>query len=132
VVIARAGTRAVSAGVFFHDGKKAVFKFGASDDRYGHVRGSNLVMWQAIRWLAENGFAELDFGRTSLENEGLRRFKLGWDSSESFSAYYKYDFRRARFIADRDHASGWHARAFSVLPNPLARWIGALVYRRLA
>lgn len=132
VVTARLGARAIAAAVFFRFGNKAVYKFGASDERVQHWRGNNLVMWEAIRHLSREGSAELDFGRTSLGNEGLRAFKLGWGTSESRLDYSKYDFASDSFVADRDHASGWHTRIFNRLPSPLARWVGAALYARLA
>ena len=36
-----------------------------------------------IRWACENGYRELDFGRTDLEQDGLREFKRGWGAEES-------------------------------------------------
>ena len=64
----------VGAAVFFHFGKKALFKFGASDLRYQHLRMNNLIMWEAIKWYANNGYESFCFGRTEMENIGLRQF----------------------------------------------------------
>jgi hypothetical protein len=132
VVVATIGRKPIAAAVFLHQGTKAVYKFGASDERFQHVRGNNLVMWEAIRWLAGHGCTELDFGRTSIANEGLRRYKLSWGATESRINYYKYDFRTQRFVKERDRASGWYTRLFALLPSPISRWIGALLYSRLA
>jgi hypothetical protein len=132
VMIARLFGKPVAAAIYFHFGRKAIYKFGASDDRFQEVRGNNLVMWEAIRRLAAHGFASLNLGRTSLANEGLRRFKLSWGASESRVDYYKYDFRRGSFAEDRDRATGWQTRIFQLLPNSVFRWVGALLYPRLA
>jgi CelD/BcsL family acetyltransferase involved in cellulose biosynthesis len=132
VVLARADKRVVAAAVFFQFGKKAIYKFGASDDRFQQLRANNLVFWKAIQALAENGVVELDFGRTSLGNEGLRRFKLGWGSQESRLDYFKYDFRSKRFAKGCDRASGWQTRVMGVLPRVMCRWVGTMFYRRLA
>ena len=53
VVLAQQGRTPVAAAVFFHMGKKAVYKFGASDERHQDLRGNNLVMWEAIQFLAQ-------------------------------------------------------------------------------
>ncbi len=132
VVIARAAGEAIAAAVFFHFGTKAIYKFGASDERFQHLRGNNVAMWEAIRWLAGHGFTELDFGRTSLDNEGLRRFKLGWGTSESRIDYAKYDFAAQRFVKDRDQTSGWHTHVFRLLPMPVSRCLGTVLYHRTA
>jgi hypothetical protein len=132
VVVARIGRTAIAAAVFLRLGTKAVYKFGASDERFQHLRGNNLVMWEGIRWLARHGCRELDFGRTSMAREGLRRFKLSWGASESRIDYYKYDCRTGRLVEDRDQAAGWHTRVFALLPGPISRALGALLYSRLA
>ena len=132
IALARQDGVPVAAGVYFHLGTKAVYKFGASDERFQNVRGSNLVMWEAIKWLAENGFTELNFGRTSLANEGLRKFKLGWGSEEYRLSYSKYDFRKRAFVREIDRAAGWHNRFFALMPIPLSRWAGAFLYKHIA
>jgi len=131
VVLAREADRVIAAAMFFQFGNRAIYKFGASDDRFQRLRANNLVFWKAICALADSGVAGLDFGRTSLDNEGLRRFKLGWGSRESRVDYFKYDFRRNGFAKDCDRASGWHTRVFNVLPRPVCRWAGAMLYGRL-
>ena len=82
VVTASAGSLCVAAAIFFHFDKKAFYKFSASDERWQQFRGNNLIIWEGIRFLSQNGAATLHFGRTSLENDGLRRFKLTWGSVE--------------------------------------------------
>ncbi len=132
VVLARNGRTAVAGAVFFHIGKRAIFKFGASDGRFQHLRANNLVMWEAVRWYATHGFDELDFGRTSLDNEGLRSFKLGWGTQERSIEYVRYDRRSGGFVTVKDEAFGWHNRVFRALPGPVLRCIGAGLYRHMA
>lgn len=131
VAIARLESRAVAASVFFHLGKRAIYKFGASDERQQHLRANNLVMWEAISWFARQGFESLHFGRTSLGNDGLRRFKLGWGSEEETLSYYRFDLRRHRWLTGTDRASGWHNRFFRLLPILPNRILGALLYPHL-
>ena len=132
VVIARQGKIPVAGAVFFHHGRTAIYKFGASDEAYQHLRANNLVMWRAIQHYAREGYASLDFGRTSLDNAGLRKFKLGWGTQEERIDYYRYERARAGFITVRDEASGWHNRLFRALPLPLSRLAGSLLYRHIA
>ncbi len=81
----------IGAAVFFHFGKKAMFKFGASDLNYQRLRMNNLIMWEAIKWYSTNGYESFCFGRTDMENVGLRRFKQGWGTKEYLIKYFKYD-----------------------------------------
>lgn len=132
VSLARVNGKPVAGSVFFLHRRRALYKFGASDERFQQLRGSNLQMWEAMRWLIRHGYEELDFGRTSLANAGLRRFKLGWAAKEKVISYAKYDMRRSMFVTDMDRGIGWYNRWFSMLPVPLLRWVGSWVYRHMA
>lgn len=131
LVLAKIGPVAVAGAVFFYEGKKAIYKFAASDEAGQRACGNNLVMWEAIRWLAGQGCAELDFGRTSVENEGLRRFKAGWGSREETVEYVKYDLSAQRFRVDKDRAAGWHNQIFRKMPMVLLRAAGTVLYRQM-
>ncbi len=122
----------VAGAIFLHNGKTALYKFGASDERFQHLRPNNLVMWLAIKWHAARGFETLDFGRTSLGNAGLRRFKLGWGTDERLIEYFKFDRFAGRFVSSPDRSSGWHTPLFRLLPIALARLLGAALYRHAA
>ena len=132
VVSARFQGQVVASAIFFHAGPEAIFKFGASDVDFQHLRVNNLVMWQAIQWHAQNGATSLHFGRTSIANEGLRRFKLGWGTREQQIHYYKFDLRKEAFVTQADDAFGWHGLVFRALPIYLSRWTGSMLYRHVA
>jgi hypothetical protein len=126
------GMEPLAALVFFYFGERAIYKFGASNEKYLNLRANNLAMWQGICWLANRGFRELHFGRTSLCNEGLRRYKLGWGAVERRLDYWCYDLRKNAFVAEQDRAGGWHNRVFRALPLPVSRWMGAALYPHLS
>ena len=109
-----------------------MYKYGASNLAFQNLRANNLVMWEAIRWLVRNGFETLNFGRTSAQNDGLRRFKLGWGTSEYPISYQKFDYGTNRFVAKRDEADGWHNAVFRRLPIWLSKLAGAFLYRHWA
>ncbi len=124
------GERPVSAAVFFHFGKNALYKFGASDRQFLEVRGNNLIMWEAIKHFSAAGFQRLSFGKTDLQNSGLRRFKSGWGAREGRIVYSRFNFQKKSFSKEqpgREH--GWHNRLFKIMPVPIARWMGAALYR---
>lgn len=132
IVLASAGARPVAGAFFFHFGKQALYKFGASDEAFQHLRPNNLVMWRALEWHARMGFSTIDLGRTSLENEGLRRFKLGWGARERKIDYAHFDCRKGAYIEVRDLSCGWYNRLFKHIPPSLARAAGMLAYRHVA
>ena len=132
IVLAHQGGLPVAGAVFFHFGHQAIYKFGASDETKQQLRANNLVMWHAIQRCAREGLTHLDLGRTSLTNDGLRKFKLGWGAQEQRIDYLRYDLRQSAFVTARDEATGWHNRFFQALPVPISRLAGALLYRHIA
>lgn len=132
IVIARNQNYPIAASVYFQLHAYAVYKFGASDESFQQLRGPNLVMWEAIKYLARRGAKKLNFGRTSISNEGLRRFKLGWGTEEYKIEYRKYDFHRGCFVAEKDETEGWHNHLFRILPSSFSQLVGTLLYRHIA
>jgi hypothetical protein len=132
VVLARWQKVPVAGAIFFHSGDKAIYKFGASDDSFQELRGNNLMFHEAIRWLSRNGVRKLDLGRTSTNNEGLRRFKLGWNAEEVTLDYFRFCLRQMTFVPMRDEGSGWHNSIFKALPLPASRLAGEILYRHWA
>jgi hypothetical protein len=132
VVLASYLGQPVAAAMHFCSGEEAIYKFGASDEAGQHLRANNLVMWEAMRWHRRNGARKLDLGRTSLANDGLRRFKIGWAAAERKIEYFKFDLRQNGFVASRDEVAGWHTRVFRTLPVWASRLAGAALYRHWA
>jgi hypothetical protein len=132
VVLARHGQVTVAGAVFFHFGRTVIYKYGASNQELQHLRANNLVMWEAIRKYARDGFTHLDFGRTSLHNEGLRRFKLGWGTQERRIDYFRYDIKKSCFVTVREENAETLHRLYRFIPICLSRLIGALLYKHIA
>jgi len=132
IVLARWKRKPIAGAVFFHTGDTAIYKFGASDDHFLDLRGNNLVFWEGIRWFLHRGAKTLDLGRTSLHNQGLRRFKLGWNATETSIGYFRFSLKLERFIRAKDDSSGWHNHAFNALPLFASRMIGKVLYRHWA
>ena len=125
IILAKDASKTVAGAMFFHIGSTALFKFGASDERYLHLRPNNLVLWHAIQELARREIATLHLGRTTRGDEGLRRFKLGWGAAEEPIEYFRFDMRTNDWTASRDRTLGFHNALFPKLPLVLNRLLGA-------
>lgn len=132
VVLAAADGVAIAGAVFFFLGGRAIYKYGASDLGRQQLRPNNLVMWTAMKWLAHHGAGSLHLGKTALNHDGLRRFKLSLGAVEERIEYVKFDVRRSCFEVDTDQIAGWHNRVFRVLPGFLSRGAGKLLYKHWA
>jgi Acetyltransferase (GNAT) domain len=131
VITAHQGLRPVAAAIFFRFGKNALYKYGASDEKFQELRANNLVMWKGIQFLARNGAGKLHFGRTDCENEGLRRFKLSWGTEEETIDYFRVDPTGRRLLVAAPSDSGLHKKIFARLPQAVNRLAGAMIYPHL-
>ncbi|MBI2412399.1 MAG: GNAT family N-acetyltransferase [Deltaproteobacteria bacterium] len=118
----------LSASVFLSSGQKAVYKYGASLKGADETRASYLIMWEAIRRLRDDGVVSLSFGRTERTNAGLLQLKSGWGAKAEPLYYYRYDLRKMCFVTGKEAVSPSY-RPFKVLPMPVLRALGALLYR---
>ncbi len=132
LVLARRESKPVAAAVFFQWGKNALYKFGASDETLQEFRGNNIVIWEGIRFLVQQNAESLHFGRTSLDNNGLRQFKLSWGAEEKPIQYFRFEtVTGGRFSERSGRGAGFHKRIFSRLPLALNRLAGSMVYPHL-
>jgi lipid II:glycine glycyltransferase (peptidoglycan interpeptide bridge formation enzyme) len=132
VAVVRREDKPIAAAVFFHHNRKAFYKFGASDYAFQQLRPNNILLWEAIKRCADNRFDTLHLGRTSLTNEGLRRFKLGFGACEERINYCKYDFAKLSFVTEIDHSTGWFNWAFRHMPLSALRLSGEMLYPHLS
>lgn len=124
--------RVIAASVFFLFGRKAVFKYGASDPAAHMLRPNNLVMWEAVKWLRDQGCVSLNLGRTEAANQGLLQYKRCWGAVESHLDYYRFGFMENRFLAGKAAGEGPSPLAkavFRAAPTGLLKMIGRLSYR---
>lgn len=130
VILASHMRRAIAGAVFFSFRDQAIYKYGASDRRYQHLRASNLVMWEAIRSFAQEKCEELHFGRTDLDDKGLLQFKRGWGVEEEILNYHKYNLVKQRFTSNSARQRNFGV-VFRNMPSPLLNAIGAILYRHV-
>ncbi len=130
--IVRKDDRPIAAALYFQQGARAVYKFGASDVRYQEHRPNNFAMWHGIQELIRRGAEELHFGRSDVGQEGLRRFKLSWGAEESALNYYRFDLRQAGWTGESSSTVPSSANhLFRLLPLAVNRAAGALIYPHL-
>jgi CelD/BcsL family acetyltransferase involved in cellulose biosynthesis len=130
VLLASRGGVPIAGAVFLTGGRTVVYKFGASEPSSWPLRPNNLIFWDAIRWSCQNGFTTFDFGRSDLDDWGLRNFKSGWGAVEEPLVYAALGGEPPR-VGPRVGAS-LIPRLIRRGPLWLCRAIGAAAYRHAA
>ena len=131
VVSAIHSNNMVAASVFFHFGKKAIFKYGASDMKYQNLRPNNLIMWEAIKWYRNQGHETFNFGRSESDNQGLLHFKRLWGAIESPMKYFRYDCKKKIFLQNHLKARSYAKRYLARAPASLLSIAGRLLYKHI-
>jgi hypothetical protein len=121
----------IAASVFFHFGKQAMFKYGASDMKHQNLRPNNLIMWEAIKWYRNQGYETLNFGRTEFDNHGLIHFKRLWGPIERTLKYYRYDYKKKIYLQNKQRI-GFQKKIFLRTPASILRILGRLFYKHIA
>jgi len=128
VLLAYKDSQLLAGAVFLHWKRVLVYKYGASNPVYWHLRPNNLLFWDAIRWGCQHGYRLFDWGKTNPENEGLRQFKRSWGSDE----------RLLRYSVLGDHPPAASAKRYGYRflapvirrsPPWVCRALGELLYR---
>lgn len=128
VVLVKLDDKVISSGIFIGFKKIHTYKFSASHPDYLKYRPNNLMLWTAIKEAKKRGIEIFDFGRTDLDTEGLRKFKLGWATVEE-PLYYSYypkapDESKFKFVKDKIVSP-----IIRNSPKFVCRWSGELLYK---
>lgn len=120
------GQQPIAAAIFLTYNGTMTYKYGASEAGGLQKRPNNLLFSEVIRWGCESGFHALDFGRTDIDNEGLRSFKRSWGATEHRLSY--------TYVAQPEPSSepGLRDRVMSAAirrsPAMVSRLIGEALY----
>ena len=72
IVITYADSLPIGAGVFFGFEDVLTYKYSASDPEKLKLRPNHLMLWGAFQEGIKKGYKYFDFGKTEIQNEGLK------------------------------------------------------------
>lgn len=106
------------------------YKYGGSDAAQHSLGGMPFLFWQVIQDAHARGFAELDLGRSDLDQPGLAAFKDHLGAARSTLTYYRYP-KAQRHPSRADWMSRFARGTFAHLPDSALELAGRLLYRHL-
>ena len=129
VRIARKDQTPVAALLTLRFRETVVYKYGCSDERYHHLAGMPLLFWKLIEESKTEGAESLDFGRTDLGHDSLRRFKDQFGTVSQQITYLRYP---AATSTPMNIASlSRLRRVCSLMPDAVLSAAGRLAYRHI-
>lgn len=130
IVVADKTEKPISGAVVLHLRDKAMIKFSGSDPAYLETRCHYFTFWKSIEWACLHGMQVIDFGRTDVLEEGLRKFKNGWGTREEPLVYSVIADRPPR--PSNGRLSPWMSAVIRHSPPVVCRVLGELFYRYAA
>ena len=108
------------------------YKYGGSDQDFHHLGSMPFVLWKSIQKAQAIGAQTFDLGRSEAHNIGGVTFKDRWDSRRSVLTYWRFSRPAQAHSLARSHRFRLAQTFFGMLPDPLLKLTGALMYRHSA
>lgn len=107
-----------------------VCKYICSDKAYSNLGPLQFLFWKMIQRAKQEGLAELDLGRTDINNPGLIKFKDRLGADRTPLRYWRYS--EAPIVQGQDTWKIELAKqVFSRIPNAWSLAAGALLYKHV-
>jgi hypothetical protein len=107
------------------------YKYGGSDQDFHHLGSMPFVLWKSIQKAQAIGAQTFDLGRSEAHNIGGVTFKDRWDSRRSVLTYWRFSRPAQAHSLARSHGFRLAQTFFGMLPDPLLKLTGALMYRHI-
>jgi lipid II:glycine glycyltransferase (peptidoglycan interpeptide bridge formation enzyme) len=107
-----------------------VYKYGGSDASRHALGGMPFLFWRVIQGAQARGFAELDLGRSDIDQPGLIAFKDHLGATRSRLTYYSYPPRQTN-VARGEWISSVARGVLPHLPDSVLDLAGRLLYKHL-
>jgi CelD/BcsL family acetyltransferase involved in cellulose biosynthesis len=126
--VARKDGAAIASIFTLSHRQKMVYKYGCSDAHSHNLGGMQFLFWDLIRHSKENGFVELDFGRSECSNTGLVTFKDRWGTKRQLLSYLRYPPRPLSAEQESSKVMDFGKKVISHCPQSVLRLAGNLLY----
>ena len=109
--------------------KSMVYKYGCSDARFHRLGGMALLFWNTIQQAKDEGFEELEMGRSENTNLGLISFKEHWGAVGRPLNYWTYPY--SPYMT----SGAWNKTVLRCVvpacPDAFLSTVGELLYRHI-
>ena len=127
--VARKNGVAIAAMLTLRHRAGVIYKYGCSDAAFHQLGGMPFLFWKLIKESHATGAETIDFGRSSLTNNGLVAFKDKFGTAKTLLKYYRDPSVKTKDEAYRD--SSTTRQIFSILPDALMSLAGRMLYRHI-
>ena len=109
--------------------KTVTYKYGCSSAELNRLGGTALLFWKAIQEAKDQGFEELELGRSDIQNSGLIAFKEHWGAARTTIRYWSYPPESTGLpTVWKDRLA---KRVVSICPDIALEMIGKVLYKHI-
>jgi CelD/BcsL family acetyltransferase involved in cellulose biosynthesis len=109
--------------------KTMTYKYGCSSAELNRLGGTALLFWKAIQEAKDQGFEELELGRSDIQNSGLIAFKDHWGATRTAIRYWSYPPESTGLpTVWKDRLA---KRVVSICPDIALEMIGKVLYKHI-
>ena len=103
------------------------------DVNFNNFYPTQFLYWNVIQQAYANGYRILDFGRTSIDNQGLLTFKKRWGTYEEDLPKIYYPEWMGNFSERRAHSVRYKIlnKVFRIIPVAISTHISRLLYHHM-
>lgn len=104
--------------------------YAASLPNSRNLRPNDLLIWEAIKYGAENDYEVFDFGADSPKQKGLLAFKRKWTGVHKSMNYYSYSPSGDSVVMEKDSSDSRYKcvrKVISKMPMPLFRGFSNII-----
>jgi hypothetical protein len=120
---------AVAAILTLSHRRSVVYKYGCSDATFNKFGGMALLFWKTIQDAKDNGYEELDMGRSDTCNQGLIAFKQHWGAVGKCITYWSYPPRK--IVPISKWTTNLVRRVVSAAPDVALKAVGRMLYKHI-
>lgn len=122
------------SGIILLKYKKYVYyEYSAADQRFLKLHPNHFAIWKAIKLAREEGYSYFDFGRSSIDNDGLITFKKRWGAEENQLHYYYYPSLQSISAESRNSLKFRITKSVcKKMPNQILQALGEFSYRYMS
>jgi len=128
--LARKDGNPVAAILSLRHGRRVIYKYGCSDQRFHSLGGMPFLFWRLIEESKAAGAEAIDFGRSDSDHEGLTTFKDRFGATRSVLKYYRHISSKLGKTASLP-GSRVLRRFVPVLPGRVLAGASALLYKHM-
>ncbi len=128
--VASKGDLPVASILTLSNKRCVVYKYGGSIASLNKLGGMALLFWKTIQEATGDGLAELDMGRSGIDNLGLIAFKEHWGATRTTLSYWTYP-RPSPLVPRSAWQKSLARRLVQSAPDIALEAVGTLLYRHI-